>query len=74
VLVDNEIRPSLSVQEAQTLIANGIIKGGMVAKMESAFNALDQNIPRVHITQWQGPQTLHKIIKGKPETGTTITL
>jgi acetylglutamate kinase len=74
VLVDNEIRPSLSVQEAQTLIANGIIKGGMVAKMESAFNALDQNVPRVHIIQWQGPQTLHKIIKGKPDTGTTITL
>jgi acetylglutamate kinase len=74
VLVDNEIQPSLSVQEAQTLIANGIIKGGMVAKMESAFNALDQNVPRVHIIQWQGPQTLHKIIKGKPDTGTTITL
>ena len=74
VLVDNEIRPSLSVQEAQTLIANGIIKGGMVAKMESAFNALHQNVPRVHIIQWQGPQTLHKILKGKPDTGTTITL
>jgi acetylglutamate kinase len=73
VLVDDEIRPSLSVQEAQTLIANGIIKGGMVAKMESAFEALHQNVPRVHIIQWQGPQTLHKIIKGKPETGTTLT-
>ena len=73
VLVDNEIRPSLSVQEAQTLIAKGIIKGGMVAKMESAFEALHQNVPRVHIIQWQGPQTLPKIIKGKPETGTTIT-
>ena len=73
VLVDDEIRPSLSVQEAQTLIANGIIKGGMVAKMESAFEALHQNVPRVHIIQWQGPQTLHKIITGKPETGTTLT-
>jgi acetylglutamate kinase len=72
VLVDDEIRPSLSVQEAQTLIANGIIKGGMVAKMDSAFEALHQNVPRVHIIQWQGPQTLHKIIKGKPETGTTL--
>ena len=74
VLVDNEIRPSLSVQEAQALIANGIVKGGMVAKLESAFEALHQNLPRVHIIQWQGAQTLHKIIKGKPDTGTTITL
>jgi acetylglutamate kinase len=72
VLVDDEIRPSLSVQEARALIANGTIKGGMVAKMESAFEALHQNVPRVHIIQWQGQQTLHKIIKGKPETGTTI--
>ena len=74
VLVDDEIRPSLSVQEAQALIANGIIKGGMVAKMESAFEALHQNVPRVHIIQWQGPESLHNIIKNKPETGTTITL
>jgi acetylglutamate kinase len=73
VLVDDEIRPSLSVQKAQALIASGTIKGGMVAKLKSAFEALHQNVPRVHITQWQGPQTLHKIIKDKPETGTTIT-
>ncbi len=74
VLVDDEIRPSLSVPKAQALIANGTIKGGMVAKMESSFEALHQNVPRVHIVQWQGPQTLHKIIKGKPETGTMIRL
>ena len=73
VLVDDEIRPSLSVRKAQALIAGGTIKGGMVAKMKSAFEALHQNVPRVHIIQWQGPQTLHKIIKGKPETGTIIT-
>lgn len=73
VLVDGEILPSLSVQKAQALIASGTIKGGMVAKLESAFEALHQNVPRVHIIQWQGPQTLHKIIKDKPETGTTIT-
>jgi acetylglutamate kinase len=45
----------------------------MVAKLESAFEALHQKVPRVHIIQWQGPQMLHEIIKGKPETGTTIT-
>jgi acetylglutamate kinase len=73
VLVDDKIRPFLSVQKAQTLMSNGTIKGGMVAKIESAFEALHQNVPRVHIIQWQGPQTLHKIIKDKPETGTTIT-
>jgi acetylglutamate kinase len=73
VLVDDEIRPSLSVPKAQALIAGGTIKGGMVAKMESVFEALHQKVPRVHIIRWHGAQTLHNIIEGKPETGTTIT-
>jgi len=73
VLVDDEIRPSLSIQKARALIADGTIKGGMVAKMESAFEALHQKVPRVHIIQWHGAQTLPNIIRGKPETGTTIT-
>jgi hypothetical protein len=42
--------------------------------MESAFEALHQNVPRVNFIQWQDPQTLHKIIKAKPESGTTILL
>lgn len=73
VLEEDKIRPSLSVREAQAMIAKNIIKGGMVAKVESAFEALHQKVPKVHIIQWQGPQSLHNIIKGKPETGTTIT-
>ncbi len=60
------------VKEAQTLIANAIIKNGMVAKMESAFEALNQDVPRVHIIQWQGSHTLRNIIQGKSESGTTI--
>ena len=73
VMVDDEIRPFLSVRQAQALIADGTIKGGMVAKMESAFEALRQKIPRVHIIQWQGPASLHDIVRGNPETGTIIT-
>jgi len=72
VLVNDQTRASLTVKEAQTLIADGIIKGGMVAKMESAFEALDQDVPRVHIIQWQGPPTLRSIIQGKFKSGTTI--
>ena len=72
VLVDDQTRASLTVRQAQTLIADGIIKGGMVAKMESAFAALDQNVPRVHIIQWQGPDTLRGIIGRKSTAGTII--
>jgi len=72
VRVDDQTRASLGVKEAQTLIADGIIKGGMVAKMESAFEALDRDVPRVHIIQWQGPATLRSIINRKSTAGTMI--
>ena len=73
VLIDNQTRSSLSITEAQTLIAEGVIKGGMVAKMESAFQALNQDVPRVHIIQWQGPRTLQEIVQQRCSTGTTVT-
>jgi len=73
VRVDNQTRTSLTVKEAQTLIADGIINGGMVAKMESAFEALDQGVPRVHIIEWQGPPTLQKIVQQQCNAGTTVT-
>jgi acetylglutamate kinase len=72
VLIDDRTRPSLSISEAKKLITDGVIKGGMVAKMESAFQALNQNVPRVHIIQWQGAQTLHKITRQRCGAGTTV--
>ena len=73
VLIDDKTRPSLSITDAQTLIAESVIKGGMVAKMESAFQALNQSVPRVHIIQWQGAQTLHDIMQQQCCAGTTVT-
>ncbi len=73
VLVGDQIQPSLSVQEAQSLVADGIIKGGMVAKMESAFEALNQSVPRVHIIQWQGAHTLQEVVQQQCNAGTTVT-
>ncbi len=72
VMVDSQIMPSLSVKEAQSLITDGIIQGGMVAKMESAFEALDKKVPRVHIIQWQGPDTLKNLISRQSVSGTTL--
>jgi acetylglutamate kinase len=72
VLVDNQIQPSLSAKEAKKLIAEGTIKGGMVAKMESAFKALNKNVPRVHILQWGGQSTLQTIIDRRSTFGTII--
>jgi len=73
VLIDEQTRPSLSITDAQTLIADGIIQGGMVAKMESAFQALNKDVPRVHIVQWQGARTLQDIVQQQSSAGTTVT-
>jgi acetylglutamate kinase len=72
VLVDGKMVPTLTVAEARGLIADGTIKGGMVAKMESVFEALDGRVPRVHVIQWQGPETLHSIVQRKQIPGTSI--
>ena len=72
VLVNDQIRPALTVQQSKALIADGTIKGGMVAKMESASEALDKNVSRVHIIQWQGTDTLQNLINLKSISGTII--
>lgn len=72
VMAGKEIRASLTVAEAKGLIADGTITGGMVAKMESVFEALDGSVPRVHVIQWQGPDTLRRIITGEKISGTSI--
>ena len=72
VMAGKEIRSRLTVAEAQGLIADGTIAGGMVAKMESVFEALEGNVPRVHVIQWQGPETLRRIVTGEKIPGTSI--
>ena len=72
VMVDDEIQPTITVQHAQALIAEGMIKGGMVAKMEAAFEALKHKVPRVHIVHWFGPDTLKAIMDHKSISGTII--
>jgi acetylglutamate kinase len=72
VRVGDTIIQVLTIQQAEALVADGTIKGGMVAKMESAFEALKNKVLRVHITQWQGTQTLQEIIHQQCKTGTTV--
>jgi len=72
VLIEEQTCSSLTIYEAKKLIAEGTVSGGMVAKMESAFEALEKKVPRVHISQWQGPDTLQSIIEGECKNGTII--
>ena len=64
--------PVLTVQAAKALITNGTVTGGMVAKLESAFDAIAGGVERVHIVQWVGPETLPQVLAGSCVSGTTI--
>jgi|WetSurMetagenome_2_1015567.scaffolds.fasta_scaffold15121_1 acetylglutamate kinase len=72
VQIDSELRPLLSLEEARQFIAVGKIKGGMIAKLESAFEALSGKVPRVHILKWQGPETLRALVDERPFERTTL--
>jgi len=70
----DQLLVSLSMPQAEQLIRQGVIKDGMVAKMESAFAALQGGVARVHITCWQGPDTLKNNLTHATASGTTIHL
>ena len=72
VMVGQKILARLTVDEARDLIADGTITGGMVAKMESVFEALAGRVPHVHVIQWQGPGTLPRIIRREQIPGTSF--
>lgn len=49
ILIDGELVPTLTNGRAQEYIGQGLINGGMLPKVSSAFNALDQGVKKVHI-------------------------
>ena len=67
-----QLVPSLSVEAGKFLMQTGIISGGMVAKMESIIDAIENGVERVHITQWQGADTLKNLGNGGGLLKTTI--
>ena len=72
VYVGEETKRCLTVQEATRLIADGTIEGGMVAKMDSAFEAVRGNVAWVHITRWEGPETFDRLLDRSSDSGTII--
>ncbi len=72
VCVGEKTQECLSVAEAGRLIGDGTIKGGMVAKMESAFEAINGKVSCVHITCWEGPETFNRLLSRSSDTATII--
>lgn len=74
VKVEGNILADLNLNQAQELITDGVIKEGMVAKMESVFEALRGIVQRIHSTQGHGDDTLQELVARKSNSGTIIHL
>ena len=48
---DSSVIPSISEEQARSLIEEGVIAGGMIPKMENAFSAIHRGVGRVVITR-----------------------
>lgn len=58
VLVDGELVPTLTNARAQQLIKTGIITGGMIPKVQSAFDALANGVKKVHLVNGETKHSL----------------
>jgi acetylglutamate kinase len=54
VLVDGQRVATLSPEQAEMLITNGTIFGGMIPKVRTALHALDEGVPEAVITNLAG--------------------
>ena len=72
VLIDDQPQDRLTIDQAAARIDNGDIQGGMVAKIESAIQALEKGVDRIYIGQWRNANTLREIGSGQSAPGTWL--
>jgi acetylglutamate kinase len=65
--------PSVTRSEADGLLADGTISGGMIPKIQSALGALDAGVEKVHFIDGRVPHTLLLEIFTQSGSGTEIT-
>lgn len=65
---------SLTVSKVRALVADGIIKGGMIPKVESCIGALQAGVAKIHIVGADQPHALLLEIFTQEGIGTELTL
>ena len=55
---DGKLIPHLTVAEARALIADGTISGGMIPKVETALEAVEQGVKAAVILDGRAPHAL----------------
>ncbi|MCB0321207.1 MAG: acetylglutamate kinase [Bdellovibrionales bacterium] len=62
----------LTIEQAEALIADGTIQGGMLAKIENCLEALRRGVPRAHISNGLKPDSFLREIFTNEGCGTLI--
>ena len=62
----------LNEKQVRQYIDSGVIQGGMVAKMNAAFQALSKGVSAVYIVKWEGVNTLQDLAAGICRSGTLL--
>lgn len=66
VLLENMKLPTLSDKEATSLIADGKITGGMIPKVQAAFDCLKEGVKEVAIINGVHEHSLQQFVTGHP--------
>lgn len=62
---EGEYLSSLDSTQAAKLIDEGVIQGGMTAKVNAAFNAANQLRRSIAVASWKAPQQIMDLLAGK---------
>ena len=70
--VPESLIPSITLAQIEKLIADGVITGGMIPKVESAAGALRQGVEKVHFIDGRTPHALLVEVFSNKGIGTEI--
>ena len=62
---DGEYLTSLNNEQATNLISQGVIAGGMTAKVNAALHAAKQLRRSIAVASWQSPEQITQLLKGQ---------
>lgn len=62
---DGEYLTSLDQTQANTLIKEGVIAGGMTAKVNAAFLAANQLRRSIAVASWRFPEQIQQLLAGE---------
>ncbi len=67
---DKNVIPELSESDAEKLIEEGVISGGMIPKVRESFKSIRRGLKSIHIVGWKDAESFIKQINGEHNYGT----